>query len=91
MKIHFLLLLLPLLAVAEDFNLPEDIVVDPTRPDVPHSFSATRKYFDEKSGIQAKYRARLADALKHADGAEILLLSFTPVKQVPEGNANKVS
>jgi len=89
MKIHFLLVILPLLAAAEDFNLPEDFVVDPTRPDVPHSFSATRMYFDEKSGIQAKYRARLADAIKHADGAEILLLNFTPVKEVPEGKEEK--
>lgn len=89
MKMHLLSLFLPVLALAEDFNLPEGFVIDPTRPDVTHSFSARRKYFDEKSGIQAKYRARLAEALKHADGAEIVKLSDTPVEKIPEGMEKK--
>ncbi len=89
MKLFFLLLLLPLLAIAEEFDLPDDFEADPKRPDIPHSFSATRKYYKEKSDIQARYRARLAEALKHADGAEILLLSFTPVKTIPEGEDEK--
>jgi hypothetical protein len=72
----------------EKLDLPEGFKADPDRPDVPFSFSAARKYLDDKLAIQAKYRSRLADALEHADGAEIMLLSFTPVKKVPEGKGD---
>lgn len=70
---------------AEELDLPKGYETDPKRPDVDLSFSATRKYYKELSVIQATYRSRLADALKHADGAEVFLLSFTMDREVPDG------
>ena len=84
MKRLLLFLILPLLAVAEELDLPDGQEVDPKIPAIQHLISAQRKYDKEKSVIQAKYRSRLADAMKHADGAEIFLLSFTPAKDVPD-------
>ena len=78
-------LLIVMFIGAEELDLPKHYEPDPKRPDIDQSFSATRKYYKEKSAIQAKYCSRLADALKHADGVEILLLSFTMVEEVPDG------
>lgn len=80
-----LLLLIPAFLHADELDLPEGFEPDANRPDVPLSFSATRKYLKEKEQIQTKYRERFADALKHTDGAEILLLSFTLERGIPEG------
>jgi hypothetical protein len=79
------LLLLSASLRAEDLDLPEGFEADPNRPDIPLSFSATRKYLQEKEHLQDKFRTRLAEALKHADGAEILLLSFTLEQKIPAG------
>ncbi len=89
MKQFLIFLILPFLAAAEELDLPDHFEPDPQRPDIQHSFSATRKFYTEKSAIQAKYRSRLAEALKHADGVEILLLSFTPVAKIPNGEDEK--
>lgn len=83
------LLLIPALLCAEELDLPDGFEVEKERPDIPHSFSALRKYYKEKDEIQRKYRVRFSEALKHADAAEILLLSFTPDREVPEGKESE--
>jgi len=81
---YIILLLLPTLLYSEELDLPDSFEADPERPDAALSFSATRKYYKEKDEIQEKYRLRLSEALNHADAAEILLLSFSNVREIPE-------
>ena len=88
-SILIMILALAVCVGAEEFNLPKGYEADPKRPDVDLSFSATRNYYKELSVIQTKYRSRLADALKHADGAEIFLLSFTMDQEAPDGKEDQ--
>jgi hypothetical protein len=83
------LILLPTLLFAEELDLPEGFKPEENRPDSTLSFSATRKYYKEKDIIQAKYRMRFSEALKHADGVEVLLLSFTTESDIPEGKESE--
>ena len=83
-----LLLLIPALLCAEELDLPEGFEPDPDHPENALLFSATRKFYSGKDKIQDEYRTRFAEALKHADGAEILLLSFTLDEEIPEGKEN---
>ncbi len=84
-----ILLLAPALLCAEELDLPNGFEVEKERPDVPHSFSALRKYYKEKDDIQGRYRVRFSEALKYADAAEVLLLSFTPDREIPEGKESE--
>ena len=82
-------LLIPVIISAEELDLPDSFKSEVDRPDIPHSFSALRKFYKEKEGIQRKYRVRFSEALKHADSAEVLLLSFTTDRDIPKGKESE--
>ena len=79
----------PALAFSEELDLPSGFIVDPSRPEVPHLVSASRKYFDGKRELQRIYRQHIASIFEHVDGVELFLLHFDPnsPKDVPRGEA----